>query len=51
VVTIDSERCEHCGRNVKIIAAIEDPAVMERILAHIEQLPRVLLIGNLSHRG
>jgi hypothetical protein len=40
VFHIDIERCEHCGGDVKIIAAIEEPAVIERILAHIEQRSR-----------
>ena len=32
---IDIERCSHCGGTLKIIAAIEDPPVIARILAHL----------------
>ena len=35
VFAIDIERCEHCGREVKIIASIEDPDVIEKILTHL----------------
>ncbi len=34
VFDIDVERCE-CGGKLKIIAAIEEPAVIERILTHL----------------
>jgi hypothetical protein len=37
VFRIDIETCERCGGRVKIIASIEDPAVVERILAHLQQ--------------
>jgi len=40
VFQIDIERCEHCGGNVKIIAAIEDPLVIRRILDHLERQAR-----------
>ena len=36
VFRIDLEVCEHCGGAVRIIASIEDPAVIEKILAYIE---------------
>ena len=29
------ERCLQCGGNLKIIAAIEEPVVIERILTHL----------------
>ncbi len=35
VFNIDIETCERCAGQVKIIACIEDPAVIERILAHL----------------
>ena len=35
VFNIDIETCERCAGQVKIIACIEDPAVIERILAHV----------------
>ena len=35
VFDIDIERCPHCGGTMKIIAAIEEPAVITKILAHL----------------
>jgi hypothetical protein len=35
VFDIDVEHCPHCGGNLKIIAAIEDPSVITRILDHL----------------
>jgi hypothetical protein len=35
VFNIDIETCERCAGQVKIIACFEDPAVIERILAHL----------------
>jgi hypothetical protein len=37
VFRIDIAQCERCGGKVKIIASIEDPAVVGRILAHWEK--------------
>ena len=37
VFRIDIEVCEHCGGAVRIIASIEDPAVIEKMLAYIER--------------
>ena len=34
---IDIETCDHCGGAVKVIASIEDPAVIKQILAHLER--------------
>jgi len=34
VLDLDVERCV-CGGKLKIIAAIEEPAVIERILTHL----------------
>jgi hypothetical protein len=36
VFNIDIETCERCSGQVKIIACIEDPVVIERILAHLK---------------
>ena len=36
VFNIDIETCERCAGQVKIIACIEDPAVIERILSHLK---------------
>jgi ribosomal protein S27E len=38
VFRIEIERCGRCGGQMKVIAAIEDPAVVERILRHVGQL-------------
>ncbi len=35
VFGIDIETCQACGGAVKIIASIEDPAVIGKILAHV----------------
>jgi hypothetical protein len=35
VFDIDIERCPHCGGRLKIIAAIEDPPVIAKILTHL----------------
>ncbi len=35
VFDIDVEHCPHCGGNLKIIAAIEDPSVITKILDHL----------------
>jgi hypothetical protein len=35
VFRVEIERCGRCGGQVKVIAAIEDPAVIERILTHL----------------
>ncbi|MEM9388552.1 MAG: transposase, partial [Pseudomonadota bacterium] len=38
VFRIEIERCARCGGKVRVIAAIEDPKVIERILAHVGAL-------------
>jgi hypothetical protein len=38
VFRIEIERCGRCGGQVRVIAAIEDPAVIERILRHVGEL-------------
>ena len=35
VFDIDIERCPHCDGQLKLIAAIEEPAVIQRILTHL----------------
>ena len=35
VFNIDIETCSKCGGDVRIIASIEDPAVIRKILAHL----------------
>ncbi len=40
VFNIDIETCRECGGAVKVIACIEDPAVIQKILTHLkEQAP------------
>jgi len=34
-IDIDIEDCPHCGGELKIIAAIEEPTVIAKILAHL----------------
>lgn len=36
VFNIDIETCGECGGDVRIIASIEDPVVIQKILAHLE---------------
>jgi hypothetical protein len=36
VFAIDIETCSECGGDVRIIASIEDPAVIQKILAHLD---------------
>ena len=35
VFDLDIEHCQHCGGDLKIIAAIEDPALIAKILTHL----------------
>jgi hypothetical protein len=35
VFNIDIEICDKCGGDVRIIASIEDPAVIRKILTHL----------------
>ena len=37
VFGMDIETCERCGGKVKVIASIEDPAVIAHILKHLKQ--------------
>jgi len=36
VFNIDIETCSECGGDVRIIANIEDPIVIQKILVHLE---------------
>jgi hypothetical protein len=36
VFAIEIETCRRCGGKLRVIASIEDPALIERILAHCE---------------
>ena len=35
VFNIDIETCSNCGGNMKVIASIEDPVVIHKILYHL----------------
>jgi hypothetical protein len=37
VFAIEIETCRRCGGKLRAIASVEDPALIERILAHLEQ--------------
>jgi hypothetical protein len=37
VFNIDIEICRECGGAVRIIACIDDPVVIEKILAHLQE--------------
>jgi hypothetical protein len=37
VFDIDIETCSECGGDFKIIASIEDPMVIRKILAHLHE--------------
>ncbi len=37
VFHIDIETCSECGGSVKVIACIEDPVVVKKILAHLNE--------------
>ena len=39
VFAIEIETCRQCGGKLKVIASIEDPALIQRILAHLKQQP------------
>jgi hypothetical protein len=36
VFNIDIETCSECGGDVRIVASIEDPVVIQKILAHLD---------------
>lgn len=38
VFAIDINPCRRCGWTVKVIACIEDPAVIHKILAHLDAI-------------
>jgi transposase len=37
VFAVETETCPRCGGRLTVIASIEDPALISRILAHLEQ--------------
>jgi len=44
VFDIDIETCDKCGGDVRIIASIEDPAVIQKILAHLDNTAATALL-------
>jgi len=40
VFNIDIETCDKCGGNVRIVASIEDPAVIQKILIYLDNAAR-----------
>jgi len=38
VFNIDITACDKCGADLRIIASIEDPAVIQKILAHLNDM-------------
>lgn len=45
VFRIEIEQCERCGGRVRVIASVEDPAVIGKILAHRERRGLDLVAG------
>ena len=37
VFNVDIETCRQCGGTVKMIACIEDPVIIEKILTHLNE--------------
>jgi hypothetical protein len=37
VFAIDIEACPHCGGTLRVIACIEEPALIARILGHVQR--------------
>jgi hypothetical protein len=37
VFAIEIETCRRCGGRLEVIASIEDPALIERILTHLDR--------------
>ena len=51
VFNIDIETCTDCGGPVKIIACIEDPVVVEKILRHLERKDATTTVHSPPSRG
>ena len=47
VLHIDIETCSECGGDVRIIASIEDPAVINKILVHLDVIAHPTGAGRL----
>ena len=44
VFAIDIESCPECGGKLRVIACIEDPPLIEKILGHVQR--REALVGS-----
>ena len=51
VFHIDIETCSECGGAVKVIASIEDPVVIKKILAHLKEKVTPAGLGRLPNAG
>ncbi len=51
VFNIDIETCKTCGGHVKIIACIEDPVVIEKILTHLDRKDVTATVRSPPSRG
>ena len=51
VFNIDIETCKDCGGHVKIIACIEDPVVVGKILGHLECKEATATVHSPPSRG
>jgi hypothetical protein len=49
VLRLDLESCERCGGKLRVIASIEDPVVIGRMLDHRKQRPPRQCRGGLPH--
>jgi hypothetical protein len=51
VFAIDIETCRQCGGHLRVIASIEQPAVIERILDHLGHTAEVIerILDHLGH--
>ena len=51
VFNMDVETCRACGGKLKVIACIEDPVVIEKILAHLNEKASLAAIPLCRPRG
>nr|MDJ0990312.1 IS91 family transposase [Desulfobacterales bacterium] len=49
VFNIDIETCQACGGTVRIIACIEDPVIVEKILTHLDKKDESTQASRLPH--
>ncbi|MFT4564637.1 MAG: hypothetical protein ACI9BW_004407 [Gammaproteobacteria bacterium] len=48
---IDVEPCKRCGGDVKTIACIKEPAVIDKILRHLKRKDATVILHSPSSRG